>query len=272
MSFHVNPATGQPGPCHATVSCPFGGEDQHKESPEAAREAYEATMGGAFAEHFDSLKFGEALKSFPNYMVSKADVKVLDDISAGKRPSDEKLDAFLDNHRELATVTPYNSVESARSASNLFKQVRMLRSESSRPSTLATATSFDPATQTLFSNAAARKDSNTMGKAIRKEAAHGDWMRERAAEERASSALFADEPELSASYLQSAANLDDSARRSDARLAAQLKELQYCYDNDEDFRKNTKSEVQVLLNQGYFRPERLQVDPNVPIGTVKKVR
>ena len=43
--FHINPATGDAGSCSATkAKCPFGGEDDHYSSKEAARGAYENKM------------------------------------------------------------------------------------------------------------------------------------------------------------------------------------------------------------------------------------
>lgn len=43
--YHVNPA-GEPGPCGANKQCPFGGDSDHYETKEAAREAYEKNMAG----------------------------------------------------------------------------------------------------------------------------------------------------------------------------------------------------------------------------------
>lgn len=44
MKFHINPATGEPGKCSAERGgCPFGGEDDHYTSKEAARAAFEKT-------------------------------------------------------------------------------------------------------------------------------------------------------------------------------------------------------------------------------------
>lgn len=44
MRYHINPATGEPGRCSAkNGGCPFGGENEHYTSPEAAREAFEAS-------------------------------------------------------------------------------------------------------------------------------------------------------------------------------------------------------------------------------------
>lgn len=43
MSYHINPQTGEPGPCRARKSCPFGDlEADHYGSAEEARAAYEA--------------------------------------------------------------------------------------------------------------------------------------------------------------------------------------------------------------------------------------
>lgn len=49
--YHVNPATGNPGACRATQRCPFGSlEEDHFDSPEQARGAYEASQGNSFAK------------------------------------------------------------------------------------------------------------------------------------------------------------------------------------------------------------------------------
>jgi hypothetical protein len=43
--FHINPQTGEVGPCRATTNCPFGDlESEHYDSKEEARGAYEKTM------------------------------------------------------------------------------------------------------------------------------------------------------------------------------------------------------------------------------------
>jgi len=47
MLFHVNTATGETGKCSATKGkCPFGGPNVHYTTEEAARYAYENSMGG----------------------------------------------------------------------------------------------------------------------------------------------------------------------------------------------------------------------------------
>ncbi len=42
--FHINPKTGEPGQCRAEKQCPFGGDEAHFTSKEAARQAYEAAQ------------------------------------------------------------------------------------------------------------------------------------------------------------------------------------------------------------------------------------
>jgi len=46
--FHIN-GKGEPGQCRAEKSCPFGGEDAHFTSAEAARASYEKQQSGVFA-------------------------------------------------------------------------------------------------------------------------------------------------------------------------------------------------------------------------------
>lgn len=50
MKFHINEA-GEPGLCSAKKRCPFGGEDEHYTSPEAARKAYELQQSESLASH-----------------------------------------------------------------------------------------------------------------------------------------------------------------------------------------------------------------------------
>lgn len=46
MSYHINPQTGEPGFCRATLKCPFGDiQKEHYPTIEAARVAYEISQG-----------------------------------------------------------------------------------------------------------------------------------------------------------------------------------------------------------------------------------
>lgn len=48
--FHINPETGNPGPCSAKIQCRFGSESEHYNSPDEARIAYEEKQSSSFAE------------------------------------------------------------------------------------------------------------------------------------------------------------------------------------------------------------------------------
>lgn len=60
--FHVNPATGNPNKCTATKSCPFGGDDKHYFSKEAAHSAFEKDQG---AQVQSLTKPSKVLKDLP---------------------------------------------------------------------------------------------------------------------------------------------------------------------------------------------------------------
>lgn len=62
--FHVNPETGNPNKCTAKKACPFGGDDKHYFSKEAAHAAFEKDQGS----QVKSLsKPSKALKDLPAY-------------------------------------------------------------------------------------------------------------------------------------------------------------------------------------------------------------
>lgn len=53
--YHVNPETGNTGPCKATKGqCPFGGEENHYASEKDAREAYEVSQVNSWLERSDA--------------------------------------------------------------------------------------------------------------------------------------------------------------------------------------------------------------------------
>lgn len=83
--YHINPATGEAGPCRASKGgCPFGTPEEHFDSIEAAREAFEKSMAvaevptlakktrrrvlsrGEFAANVDSISYDE-LEAFVSH-------------------------------------------------------------------------------------------------------------------------------------------------------------------------------------------------------------
>lgn len=55
--YHIDPETGNPGPCSAKAgNCPFGADDSHFTSADAAREAYELQSEAAKAKALTAWK------------------------------------------------------------------------------------------------------------------------------------------------------------------------------------------------------------------------
>lgn len=73
--YHVNPRTGEPGPCRARVACPYGDlTKDHFDSKEDARAAYES---GKLAETFTTLS--KALDEVVDPHLATAEPHVLED-------------------------------------------------------------------------------------------------------------------------------------------------------------------------------------------------
>jgi hypothetical protein len=76
--FHVNPATGEVGPCTASKKdCPHGGSDVHASSPEQARVKYERKMSARLISTLS--KSGKKNKGFstdanPEWAASQRDI------------------------------------------------------------------------------------------------------------------------------------------------------------------------------------------------------
>lgn len=76
--YHLN-MKGQPGKCSATTrACPFGGESDHYDSPEAAYAGLEASYGGAFGGEASAdsgvAAYAPAPNDTPEQLAHKADV------------------------------------------------------------------------------------------------------------------------------------------------------------------------------------------------------
>lgn len=94
-AFHVNLKTGETGPCSAKKrGCPFGGDEVHFTSEEAAREAYEKVMAGQ--------AIAPAAKKI---VVTEDEKKVRNRINEGNIQNGDRV-AYIgsDGKRELATI------------------------------------------------------------------------------------------------------------------------------------------------------------------------
>lgn len=271
--YHVNDS-GDPGECNANHRCPFGGDDEHYDSMSEARSAYEEKMSkeGPTLPDLHSNRLRDAAvqaytDKFPQYELNATEKNIVEKALEGKKVSDERIDKLLDSHFDLERIAINRDKEKAEAVQKVFRHLRNVRKKSGNPSTLVTGNSFDPSTQSVYSNKDARKHPSKMAKAISREASHGDWMREladRTRERIATQPSTLDEENALNSEVEI---LNEKARRSDARCQAMMKELKWKMTNDPHFAGGANLSARASLNRYRF-DESLK---DVPIGTVRKV-
>ena len=251
--YHTNPKTGNPGICRAEKNCPFGDEAHHYSSREEAAQAYEKTMKGKSAGSKNSYLRADDFEldskivmarnlyetELKQQLRSKSDQKLLDDVFAFKKVDDGRLDEFLEYQCELAVVP---SREGSRSHENWGKVFEVLRSAKAVDGrvvgdTLTTVANFDPASESVFSNGEARQNPFVAVKALNRENKHGEWLRTLALGDSETLTL----PDLSEDERfftqQQRIQREYAAQWSDARQAAMLMEMKYCYQTDSAFKK-----------------------------------
>lgn len=299
MKYHISPSTGNPNRCYAnTKPCPIGGEKEHYSSKEEARSAFEKTQteskplkklnandtrktnshvyafteDGKEAITFEQREEFKSLHSkihfAPTPSLNKKEIKVLENLAEGRNVTNEDLDRIIDRLEETTVETHMNTPEKAATNKKVVDYLKLERKRSGVPSTLPTAVSFDPTTQTMFSNKDARKHPAILSKALRRQSAHMEWMNE-LADERANSIQYAETPEERKYTENEVALYRGQARRAEAKLHAQFRELQYLYDTDEDFRARLNLPITKYLKQGWYREPDVRYN-GIPIDGVKK--
>lgn len=119
--FHINPATGDPGPCRAKQQCPFGDmESDHYASKEEARAAYEHAQANPAPK-----------KAYPNYgevrsreiaSTIKKQVNTMTYMSLGA----SNFTAINGGLRFNARILPFNADGSRSSKpSNMIVEIRL---------------------------------------------------------------------------------------------------------------------------------------------------
>ena len=187
-------------------------------------------------------------------------------------PKAEKLDVLLHDKKDLGMMSPYRSAEETQALKNVLNHLTAVRSTYGTPSTLTTVGSFDPATHTMFSNEKARTNPAACGRALTREVAHGEWMRNLAGEnERAANSDNYSEDEAQA-YATHAIHLRNEARVSDAKVAAQIQEIQYLHDTSEEWRSKANMETKAYLGRSRTQENGMHSLKDVPVTSVRKLR
>ena len=255
MAYHINPETGEPGSCSATIKCPFGGSSEHYDTPNEARSAYEKTMeadGYVFKPHkFGAAEFKPATEAeltesrekaknayatdFPKGVILTAsDKAMLEKVTEGKKVPDAKIDEFLD--RQFAIELPgRSSGYTSDGAKAVFDHLRLVRAQSQTPSTLTKLDNFDPATQSVFT-AEARKDPAKMAKAITKTLNDVEHLRKLADESYWTADNWEEGNDQEKARLRADAEVNiEMSKRAEVRADAMMTEMKWKLENDKQF-------------------------------------
>lgn len=260
--FHVGP--NGPKPCKVSTesrrTCPYdpdGVGDNHFDTPEEAQGAYEARMesthglvpaaAGSSSTVDSSLSASKTQDVDPNdypdsmiegglNMLSKSDQNLLKKLRDGKSVKPRAIDEFL-YANESNLTRPNDSYTDFSNARKLYDFAASRTVDRGALSTLPTVSSFDPATETMFSVKDARLNPYVTGKAIKRQADEGDRARRSAEEYRELARDYDGETDLDYKFKAQDARADAQrrerdAQRADARLSAMLKEAQYLEAND----------------------------------------
>lgn len=282
VRYHINPETGRAGQCTAKKQCRFGvPASQHYNSKDEARAAYESKMSAGnvtsvttkrtvvssqkttpksnantgstdTAVLVDNLK--QQIEHFPMWRFNNSEQTLLKKLAEGRKVSNETLDDFLHNNRNLSVEDQYITSADAKENAQLLDNVTKIRKTYNSPSTLVTLDNFDPATHTIFSNPQARKMGSIAGKAISREFAHAEWMEE-LAQQHENEIKYSLTDDESRKIENGVLKCRDERAASEAKLMAQLKEVKYLMDNDESFRKTLTPTIISKVNQALINGE-----------------
>lgn len=286
--YHISPTTGRANKCYAQAgNCPLksedGGEPKHYASKEEARAGYEVdnkdkvfvsvkkntvATGNTTENKENSEPFKldeENAKIYSSYknLYNKKDQATVEKLIEGKTVSDKELDNFIEDNRQHL-ITDNESVND-RDNKTLYNTVAELRKTRKTPSTLTTSENFDPSVSSVFSNPAARKNPSIAVKSIVKELHHSNYMRERNGE-------YIDQLlDKNGIYDKTSASTNkdyfaDEVKRSDARLKAMVKEVEWLKANSPGYSAAITSSHRTGLAM-----INTDVD-DAPIGIIKKAK
>lgn len=286
--IHINGA-GEPGECHAEKQCPFGGDDQHHDSVDAAREAYEKKMedgGYIFKSHkFGAPPFVPATKeelaessakaqngldksgALKANWLSQTDKNLVQKIIEGKKVPDEKIDSFLDRNYDLERPGKSPGLD-PNDAKAVYDHIRLVRAQSQTPSTLTTLDNFDPATHSVVGSAV-REDPAKMAKAATKSLNRVRHLQSLADDYFYTAETDEDQTDEERAYVRAEAELFlEDSKREEVRSDAIIAELKWMTENDSQFAARANPEA-VRASKSF----KLRSNPGkYSVGTVRKVK
>lgn len=281
--YHMS-ERGEMAPCKAEAgNCPLGGD--HYESKEEAQAGIEARL----AEEHDvnsgirkntktsQTDDTEAAPSPNDDELDRArrvlgltapEVNMVKKLRDGKSVPDKKLDTFI-AEREISfdrhALPGRDDDEFQKNAADTLAYVKSERSKSNTPSTLHTVQSFDPSTETMFSNSKARSYAHIAGKALIREEGELKNAEAQRAEYNSRSDDSSAYSKEEMKFLKEA----NSRRiaKSTARLNGLIKETKWLSENDSQFAKTMTSAQKSAVRR--YTPS--DSEPGVYLGRIKSI-
>lgn len=267
---------GEPADCDAPPGkCPLGGDHYDDfESAKAGIDArlaneHDATAGLQKAKTKSSEAHAapsdEALGRAKNVLgMPAAEVNAVKKLREGKKVKDETLDALIAERK--GSLAGYEDNEYRTDAKATLDYVKQERAKSGAPWSLHTVQSFDPSTESAFSNPKARSAAHVAGKAITREYGnleHAEKQYREESEREPGEGIYS-----SRQVAEMQEERKERAANSRARVNAMLKESSWLMDNDPSFGKTANPGLKAKLRQ--YKPS--DSAPGVYLGKIKKVK
>lgn len=278
--YHMS-ERGEMAPCKAEPgNCPLGGD--HYESKEEAQAGIEARLAeehdvnSGISKNTKSTETAEQAPAPNDDELDKArrvlglttpEVNMVKKLREGKKIPDKKLDTFI-AEREISFDKhgmPGGDDEFQKNAEKTLAYAKSERAKSGTPSTLHTVQSFDPATESMFSNSKARSSAHIAGKALVREEGelkNAEKQREEYNARGDDSSVYTKEEMR---FLREAN--DRRIKNSTARLNGLLKETKWLAENDSNFAKSMTS----AQKSGVRRYNPSDSEPGVYLGRIKSI-
>lgn len=263
--FHIN-SDGNPGQCSAKQGgCPFASENDHFDTPEAARKNFEKLNSAdlimkslnrsalADSKEKDLAVLRENAKKayetgFPSSQFKTEDFQDIRD-ALSNRISDERADRFLVRNYSKETINTYPGDTAFKNVQTVFEHVRKVRAQSNRPPTIPTVKTFDPKKQTAFTDTDARDDPSVAIDSVMKLVLDVKHKIQKARKD----LEYSKDPSLHVeSQDEFAASAQVNAKEAEllgARINAMVNEISWLEHNNKDFSSKLDRSMKKTLSQ-----------------------
>lgn len=267
---------GEPADCDAPPGkCPLGGD--HYDDFESAKAGIDARLANEHdataglqktktkSSEAHAAPSDEALGRAKNVLgMSGPEANAVKKLREGKKVKDETLDTLI-AERE-GRLAGYSDNQHRTDAEATLNYVKQERAKSGTPWSLHTVQSFDPATESAFSNPKARSAAHIAGKAITREYGQLEHAEQQQLDYSSRSEDEGVYSQKELTELQEASK--KRAANAKARVDAMLKESAWLMDNEPSFSRTANPGLKAKLRT--YKPS--DSEPGVYLGKIKKVK